>query len=145
VYVPLEFPSVASFSMVQAAQTAAAELGMNSRVIAGFVHSKDSLFAREMGEGPMRKDNESYMALLREAGVAASEMEAAHLFVLGSLFSQQLQRTGDTRGVLCGAVLGIIGDDQAFATDEIVKKTVEDTVQLALATVKMLAVSELTG
>ena len=118
---------------------------MERQVVAGFVHSKDSLFAREMGEGPMRRDNESYMAILREAGVAASEMEAAHLFVLGSLFSHQLRQTGDERGVLCGAVLGIIGDDKAFATDEGVKTTVKATVQLAVATMKVLAVNELTG
>ena len=43
------------------------------------------LFGREFGLGPDSERNRAYMERLTAAGVVASEMEAAHLFVLGAV------------------------------------------------------------
>lgn len=134
-YVPAEFPAVASPEMVQAARAAARVLGVEERLHCGIVHTKDSLFAREFGEGPRRDENHRYMQVLEEAGVLASEMEAAHLFVLASVL-------GRDKPVFAGAVLGIIGEDKPFADKQAAATTVDRAVELALETVRQLAAAE---
>jgi uridine phosphorylase len=144
VYVPLEYPAIASAAMVEAARRAARRTGVSDRVAYGLVHSKDSLFAREFGEGPMAAESKRYMAILKDAGVTASEMESSHLFVLAQLFTHQLA-LADAPGpqeVQAGSILGIIGDEGPFAPADQVKQTVEDSVLLAIETIKELALSE---
>jgi uridine phosphorylase len=143
-YVPVEFPAVASLEWVGAARRAAAALGMEGDTWFGIVHCKDSLFAREFHQGPMIQENDRYMSLLRRAGVAASEMETSLLFILASVFDQQLRHAGEGPAyrVLAGAVLGIVGDDRPFAPTELEVQAVEDSVALALETVRQLAVEE---
>lgn len=144
-YVPPEFPSIASREMVDATLAAAAVLGLEERLYPGIVHSKDSLFAREFGEGPMREENRRYMKLLEEAGVSASEMESSHLFILATLFTRQLAGAGKGAPadlVLAGSILGIIGDDRPFAPKDEVKEVVGTSVLLAVQTVRELAAAE---
>jgi uridine phosphorylase len=143
-YVPPEYPSIASPVLVQAALEAARRIGFGDRTSSGLVHSKDSLFAREFGAGPMAEESKRYMAVLKRAGVVASEMESSHLFVLAALFTQDLAVAGGEGllEVLAGSVLGIIGDEGPFAPAEQAKATVADSVQLAIETVKELAVSQ---
>lgn len=143
-YVPPEYPAVASPEMVTAARKAASTLSFDSRVFYGLVHSKDSLFAREFGEGPQRESNRAYMRLLKNSGVIASEMEAAHLFILASLFTHQLLEAGAAPdSVLAGTILSIIGDDRPFAPKDEADAAVEDGVALAIQCVKELAFEEL--
>jgi len=142
-YVPAEYPAVASASMVAAAQMAVRKLRLEKRARFGIIHAKDSLFAREFGEGPMRETNREYMHVLHESGVVASEMESSHLFVLASLFSHQLRKAGaNPPDVLAGTVLGIIGDDRPFAPSGEADRAVEQAVDLALETARQLALSE---
>lgn len=143
-YVPVEFPAVASPEMLGAARRAAAALGLSRDTWFGIVHCKDSLFAREFHEGPMAEENDRYMALLRKAGVLASEMETAQLFILASLFDHELRQRGASPAhrVLAGAVLGIVGDDRPFAAPELEAQAVESSVALALETVRQLAAEE---
>ncbi len=143
-YVPPEYPAIASPELVQAARGAARRIGFADRTTCGLVHSKDSLFAREFGAGPMAEESRRYMTILKRAGVVASEMESSHLFVLAALFSHDLavaQGKG-LQQVLAGSILGIIGDDGPFAPPEEARLTVADSVILAVETVKELAVGD---
>lgn len=139
-YVPPEFPAIASPQLVMAARSAATRCGLSDRVATGLIHSKDSLFAREFGAGPMAMESKRYMEILEAAGVVASEMESSHLFVLAALFSHGLTvaNAAGPQEVLAGSVLGIIGDDGPFAPADRVKETVADSVTLAIETVKEL-------
>jgi len=143
-YVPAEYPAMASPAMVAASLEAAATLGLEERLFQGVIHSKDSLFAREFGEGPMAAQNRAYMEILEEAGVVASEMESSHLFVLASLATHQLRLagTGPAHAVLAGTVLAIIGDDRPFAPKEEAVRTVTNAVMLSLETIRCLAAAE---
>jgi len=143
-YVPVEYPAVASLEMVEAARRGAANLALEDRVFFGIVHSKDSLFAREFGEGPLSESNRAYMKLLEDSGVVASEMEASHLFILASLFTHQLRQARESPDtVLAGAILSTIGDDGPFAPKDEAAAAVNDGVALALETIKELALLEL--
>lgn len=144
-YVPVEVPSVASMEFVWAAQKAAGTLGLGDRVHFGTVHCKDSLYAREFGEGPMAAHNREYMELLINAGTLASEMESSQLFILSSLFNHRLRALGDgpAHRVVAGAVLGVVGDDSPFASPEAAAAAVESSIDLAFETVLQLAADEL--
>lgn len=143
-YLPAEFPAVASLAFLRAAETARAERG-EPEVHLGICHSKDSLFAREFGAGPLAPENARYMAILKGGGVLASEMEASHLFVLRSLFLQELieaapaHATPSDDAVLAGAVLAVIGDDEPFADPALAKKTVDRAIDFTLAVLRVLA------
>lgn len=144
-YVPVEVPSVASLEFVWAAQKAAGELGLSERVHFGTVHCKDSLYAREFGEGPMAVHNREYMTLLINAGTLASEMETSQLFVLSSLFNHRLIQQGDgpQNRVVAGAILGVVGDDSPFASPEAAASAVSNSIDMAFETVLQLAADEL--
>lgn len=140
-YVPPEFPAIASPAFVQGAAWAADKMSIRKKLRYGIIHSKDSLFAREFGEGPMALANKSYMELMEQAGVVASEMESSHLFILASLFDHQMrsQGKGPRFRVLAGTILGIIGDDRPFAPKEEADATVEESIQLSLEVVRQVA------
>jgi len=139
-YVPPEYPAIASLVMVLASQRAATRLGLGGRTHYGLVHCKDSLFAREFNEGPMKQASRDYMKIVIDSGVIASEMESSHLFILASLFSHE---NGPGRDVLAGTVLGIIGDDRPFGPPDEVKAAVDSAVDLALETVRELGRSRI--
>ncbi len=143
-YLPVEVPAVASLEMVWAAREAADALGRGADTHFGTVHCKDSLYAREMGAGPMERENREYMALLKQAGVLASEMESAQLFTLGAIFDQELRHgeSGLASRVLAGTVLAIIGDDSAFASASAAAGAVDGAIELAFETVVRLAAAE---
>jgi uridine phosphorylase len=143
-YVPREYPAVASPEYVDAARRAGVGLGLEDRMFFGIVHSKDSLFAREFGEGPLSPENRRYMHVLEESGVVSSEMEASLLFVLTSLLDAKTRWKvpGPAGRVLAGTVLGIIGDDRPFAPPDEAARAIRDTVALALETTRELATLE---
>jgi uridine phosphorylase len=134
-YMPMEVPAVASAQMVAAANRACATCGAEKR-FTGIVHTKDSLFARELEAGPLTAENERFMHLLRASGVLASEMETAMLFTLAQIYTQELITSGDTMEVEAGSILGIIGDETAFGNEEQVATTTELAVRVGLETVR---------
>jgi len=140
-WAPVEFPAVASPDMVQAARRAITTLGLEARTHLGIVHSKDSLVARELGEGPLQAENRRYMEALRAAGVVASEMEAAHLFVRTSLLDHELAAAGlgSRFRAHAGAVLAVIGDEHAFASPSIARQAEAAAIELGLETLRQLA------
>jgi uridine phosphorylase len=91
--------------------------------------------AREMGYGPLARENRAYVETLHAMGVLASEMEAAHLFVLSDVYSREVKpivegEAPDT--IKSGAVLAIIGDESAFASPEVVCQTEDRAIEVAL-------------
>ncbi len=136
-YVVREYPAVADPEVVASLQRAAFACGVEDHTYAGIIHTKDSLFAREMGAGPRSAENKEYLRQLRSMGVLASEMESAHLFVLANVYSTAivpLSRRSSDQGqrVRSGAVLAIIGDDTAFADTGAVVRVEEEAIEVAL-------------
>lgn len=132
-YLPQEVPALPSFELVRAMlevrNRKAAEQG--AKVHFGPVHTKDSLYAREMGFGPLKEQHLEFQRLLTKAGVAASEMECAQLFVLGTLGPL----AEATVRVHTGAVLAVIGDhDVPFKESPLAKTAVDDAIEFALDT-----------
>lgn len=106
-------------------------------VFFGVVHSKDSLYAREMLVGPKRRENEEYMRILKDGGVLASEMETSILFTLGQLYSRQF--AGEVgRPVLTGAVLAVIGGSTPFGDKATEAAAIDAAISFCLKTVEML-------
>lgn len=133
-YLPREFPALASWPMLLATQRAAAQAGPDRRrgaVHFGPVHTKDSLHAREFGWGPKNEEHRQYQAYLAAAGVLASEMECAHLFVLAQLGPLAQAKSS----VLAGGLVAVIGEhDAPFSQSPRVAEAVEDTIELAFDT-----------
>jgi len=133
-YMPLEVPAVASSEMVAACVRACGALAPD-RFYAGIVHTKDSLFARELEAGPMAAENARFMELLRACGVLASEMETAMLFTLAQIYTEETRGSGQAE-VEAGTVLGIIGDESAFGTAEQAESTTELAVEIGLESIR---------
>jgi uridine phosphorylase len=135
-YLDRSIPVQASLEFLDAVRRAAVEQKMNDKLFLGITHTKDSLYAREFGEGPMQGENTRYMQHLQAAGVLASEMECAQLFTLMQVWNQKiLQTEPDRPSVRSGAILAIIGDDQPFADGDAVKLTIERAIDLGFATI----------
>lgn len=136
-YVVREYPAVADSEVVAALERAAEACAMAQHTFKGVVHSKDSLYSRELGHGPRRADNQDYMRQLREIGVLASEMEAAHLLVLSDVHAgpaAPIAVSGPASAkIRSGALLAIIGDETAFAEPEQIRRTEELAIDVALA------------
>lgn len=140
-YMPAEVPALAAPEMVDAARRACAVCGAE-RSFTGIVHTKDSLFARELGAGPRVEDNRRFMAELTASGVLASEMETAMLFTLAQVYTQELVAAGESAAVEAGTILGIIGDETAFGTPAQASRTTELAVRIGLETLRQRAVAE---
>ncbi len=144
-YLPIELPALPSIEFILAARRAydeilaegAAVVDIHRQVFFGIVHSKDSLYAREMGVGPKHSENEEYMKLLKAGGVLASEMETSILFTLGQIYSQQFKKAGETP-VLTGAVLAVIGGFTPFGAKDTEAAAIDAAISYALKTVEIL-------
>ncbi|MCI6926815.1 MAG: uridine phosphorylase [Butyricicoccus porcorum] len=102
-YLPLEYPAAASYPIVRALADACEALGFRTHV--GVIQSKDSFY------GEIRPQCMPIAAQLQEkwnawtaAGVLASEMESAALFVAGACLH-----------VRCGTVLNVLWNDESEA------------------------------
>lgn len=130
-YLPPEVPAMPSFDLVRAMLNAAGKRNSatGKDIHFGAVHTKDSLYAREMGFGPLKERHFEYQRLLTKAGVVASEMECAQLFVLGTLGPLA---EGESR-VHTGAVLAVIGDhDVPFKESPLAESAVDRAIDFAL-------------
>jgi len=144
-YVPISVPAVASLASMQAIVTAAEKLKLMERLHTGVVHCKSSLYARELGAGPNAAVNQAYLNLLTQAGVLATEMETAALFIQTQLYNHQMiqQGTGPQYKVLAGAILAVLAaPPYVFPEEEEQKPIINELVELAIESVKSLAASE---
>jgi uridine phosphorylase len=135
-YLPLEVPAVAAPEFIDAALRATAALACGARVHLGIVHSKDALYARELSAGPLAQQHRDYLDALRAAGALASEMEASQLFIRAMLADTALRNRGDRYGVQAGAVLAVIGGEQAFADEALIARTTDAAIALGLETIR---------
>ncbi|MBK8480659.1 MAG: uridine phosphorylase [Proteobacteria bacterium] len=131
-YAPLELPAVAAWQLVQAAQRAAAALPQAATVHVGLVHTKDSLYARELGAGPRAEEHARYRAQLRALGILASEMEAAHLFILAQAYGG-----GSGEALWAGCILGVVGDETPFGEAAQREQTEAAAIALSLETARL--------
>jgi uridine phosphorylase len=118
-YVPKEFPAVADPGIVLALSKAAEQHGAKFHV--GIGHSKDAFYSEHSSyvtdpEGTLRK-----WEMMREAGVLATEMEAAALFVIGHL-----------RSVKVGAICVAIGENVEEEAKIVGKPPIDDLIVVAL-------------
>ena len=118
-YVPLSFPAVSDPTLVLALKEAAEARGAIYHV--GIGHSKDAFYSEHPDlvadpEGTRRK-----WEALRVAGVLATEMEAASLFVIGHL-----------RGVKVGTACVVIGENIEKEQKIVGKPPLDDLVSVAL-------------
>ncbi len=145
-YTPKEYPAVADPVMVEVISATARRLGLGERTWAGIVHSKDAFFGREFAQGPDAERNAEYMRQLSRTGVLATEMEAAHLFVLGSVFGGATGSVAASRTrsvpIRCGAIMAVIGDLSGFFPPEKAKQAESDMIDLSLEALLDLAALE---
>ncbi len=146
-YLPVEFPALASLEMTSAILLAAENLDILDDLHTGIVHCKSSLYAREFGAGPMRDENRRYLELLIQGGVLASEMETATLFVQSQIYNHQLQLQGNPhQQVLAGAILGVVATiEDGFDPTGMIPSITKQCIELALETIRVLALQELVG
>ena len=79
-YLPIEFPAAADFSVVAALREAAVRLGLTHHI--GVIQSKDSFYGEIRPQcQPIAADLKEKWTAWTAAGVLASEMEAAALYL----------------------------------------------------------------
>ncbi len=99
-YMPAAFPATADFTIARALDDAASRLGLPH--VTGVVHCKDSFYGQHSPERMPVGDRliSDWNAWIK-AGVIASEMESAALFVVAAVL-----------GVRCGTVLNMIWNQE---------------------------------
>jgi uridine phosphorylase len=130
-YAPPEFPALASQDVLDSLrQVVNSRLTSYGQVKFGTVHTKDSLYAREFLHCPEAKKQQhtAYMNNLQQLGVIGSEMEAAHLFILGSFY-------GVNTGCVCTLVGGTNPDVGSF--DDTHKLDITPAVELVVEAIKV--------
>jgi len=144
-YAPIELPAIASLEFITSILVAAEKLGLADTVYTGIVHCKGSLYARQLAAGPQAPQNQNYLNLLTQSGVLATEMETAALFIQSQLYNYQLMQEGERpeHHVLAGGILAIIGSTDHIEDSKETHEAIHDSIDLALETVKILAIQEL--
>ena len=123
-YVPLSFPAVADLDVTLALRQAARELG--HRCHTGITHCKDAFYIEGDFGLPQEEHNEALWRTWERAGVLATSMEDAALFVISSI-----------RKVRVGQVLAIIG--LTSGKHPVLKKVgVEEAIATALGAIGIL-------
>lgn len=131
-YMPLEYPAIASTDMILSSLKAAKNLGLEKKTHLGIIHSKDSLYGREFEQGPLAMQNTTYMKTLTDAGVLASEMESSMLFILSSLYENELIKQNiKQHHILAGTICMIISAGPGFVKKDIMKKLTDQVTELA--------------
>lgn len=129
-YIYPEYPAISSLEYIVAALRAVQQLEHPVKLHTGIVHSKSSLYAREAGLSLLASSRQ-YMKDIKHAGVIASEMECAQLFVLASLANARVHKNS----VLTGAILAVVGDVAPFSQDvDKVNKGIHAAMELGIKT-----------
>ena len=124
-YVPLSYPAVSDRQVTAALVRAAGSLGLTYH--AGITHCKDAFYAEFTADHPMAEDWKRRWTVWRRAGVLATSMESAAIFVLPSI-----------KGLRAGEVLAIVG--LAYKDHPVLegKKGIEAAIGTAIEAVKIL-------
>ena len=118
-YVPIEFPAVANPEVVEALVSAAKQ--RRARYHVGIGHSKDAFYSEHPSHVVDPEAMRRKWAAMRNAGVLATEMEAAALFVIGLL-----------RNVKVGSACVVIGENVEKEAKLVGKPPLDDLVTIAL-------------
>ncbi len=141
-YAPAEIPAVASVPITSALKGAAEKLGLGAHTHVGLVHSKDSFYGREFGDGPLAKENNRYLEILCGMNVLASEMEASHLFMLLQAAAREPKYgyapPGAAVDVQAGCILAILGTLEAPGTAAEIALAVDRAVNVSLEAASLL-------
>lgn len=132
-YIYPEFPAVATNDLLNAARTVGQQQTQR-RLFAGVVHTKSSLYGRQLQQG-LLNDNQEYMNVLKRAHVLASEMEVSVLYILAHLLLTRVTPINAALPFSCGAILAVIRDHemQDKAGQQL---TINHSVDVALAIAK---------
>jgi uridine phosphorylase len=124
-YVPLSYPSVADGEVVAALAQAAGKMGLTHH--SGITHCKDAFYAEFAGEQPLSEDWARRWTVWRRAGVLATSMESAAIFVISSI-----------KGLRAGEVLAVVG--LAYQDHPVVDKGkgIQEAISTAIGAVKIL-------
>jgi uridine phosphorylase len=118
-YVPIEFPAVANPHVVRALSNAAQK--RNVRYHVGIGHSKDAFYSEHSNYVTDPDAMRRKWASMRNAGVLATEMESAALFVIGHL-----------RDVEVGCACVVIGENVDKEAKIIGKPPLDNLVSISL-------------
>ncbi|TRZ47132.1 uridine phosphorylase [bacterium] len=124
-YMPPEFPAVADIDVVLALREAAKRTGARYRL--GISHSKDSFYGQHMPERMPVADRllERWKAW-KMGGAISSEMEAAAILILGSIYR-----------VRAGGIMLVAGNQESKSPQ---RKIVEDLDELLRTSVEALKI-----
>lgn len=124
-YVPLSYPAIPDLGVTHALAEAARKLGFPHHV--GIDHCKDAFYAEFSESVPLEEEWSRLWRVWRRAGVLATSMESAAIFVISSI-----------RGLRAGEVLAIVG--LAYQDHPVLDKTkgIEEAIQVAIEAVKIL-------
>lgn len=144
-YAPIEVPAIASLEFVTSILVGAEKLGLTDSIHTGTVHCKASLYARELAAGPQAHENQLYLNALSQSGVLATEMETATLFIQSQIYNYQLVQHSESpqNHVLAGALLSIIGTTDHFEDTPATAVAIQNSIELGIEAVKILASQEL--
>jgi uridine phosphorylase len=118
-YIPIEFPAIAHPEIVRALCVAAESKDIPHHV--GIGHSKDAFYCEHPSYVADPESMRKKWEKMRRAGVLATEMEAAALFVIGYL-----------RGVKVGCACVVIGENVDKEAKIVGKPPLDNLVTIAL-------------
>lgn len=118
-YVPIEFPAIAHPDIVRTLTNAAKK--RNVRYHVGIGHSKDAFYSEHPSFVADPDKMRQRWTAMRNAGVLATEMESAALFVIGHL-----------RGVRVGSACVVIGENVEKEARIVGKPRLDNLVTIAL-------------
>ena len=133
-YLPKEFPVIASYELVEASINASKKVKHTGQIHVGIFHSKDSLYAREFKQGPLAKENTTYMTSLKDAGNIASEMEASMLFTLCNIADAHRKNRDlfSKDRVLAGTICSVLGEEDDFGDPDMVKNMIHEMIEMGI-------------
>ncbi|MDH4213286.1 MAG: nucleoside phosphorylase [Candidatus Thorarchaeota archaeon] len=129
-YVPIEFPAIAHPEVVRALHSAAERKKIPYHI--GIGHSKDAFYSEHPSYVTEPEVMRQKWVTMREAGVLATEMESAALFVIGHL-----------RGVRVGCACVVVGENVVKEAKIIGKPPLDNLVTVALDALMSLNSSNL--
>ncbi len=126
-YMPVEFPAIADLDVTCALRQAASQSGVEYRL--GITQSKDSFYGQHNpGRMPVAQDLQNRWQAWRQGGAICSEMEAATIFILGSIYRR---RTG-------GIMLVSGNQESAEPPHQSLEDSMNSLIRVAVEALKIL-------
>lgn len=117
-YLPIEFPAVCDFSIVQAMRTAVSRLGLRHQV--GISHSKDSYYGEvEPDRSGLPDELNDLWKAWRIGGAICSEMELSTICIVSSIL-----------GARAGGIMAMHGKGEFGTLDTLIDAAVESVREL---------------